>query len=495
MPPRCVALCATCCRAGRAGRHWLLHAGVLRVVIATGWSYSAGDNGARTDVTARGESGLRLTAVGAVRVGVAAGVFGEFVDLLSGFTEATDSFGEAGVGQFGERIVSLWLAETALVGDFCRRQRPAVVEDHACEFRGTGQTLWLAHYISPYRRWLKNPSQSGEEGGRRGTLTPRGTDAPAMTDVAVLRKGTHGLGTEAYAAALRDRLGDTTVSLARTPSEERELVAEASVVTGSGIDEDLLAAAGDLELFACAYAGYGHLPMDALRERGVAVTNAAGIHAPSIAEQVLGYLLTFARNLHEGWRRQRNREYRHYQGRELGGSTVTIVGMGAIGHAVVDRLQGFDVDTIGVRYTPGKGGPTDDIVGVEDSPAVHDALARTDYLVLATPLTETTRGLVDEAAFDTLPPESVLVNVARGGVVDTDALVHAVRKQSIRGAALDVTDPEPLPEDHPLWNFENVLLTPHNAGHTPEHWNRLADILAANVPKLDSGEELRNRVD
>jgi phosphoglycerate dehydrogenase-like enzyme len=316
----------------------------------------------------------------------------------------------------------------------------------------------------------------------------------ADPDVLVLRRGTHGLPMADYTETLRERLPDFDIAHARTPQEERELVEHARVVTGCSIDEDLLARAEDLELFACAYAGYGHLPMDALRERGVAVTNAAGIHAPSIAEQVLGYLLTFARNLHEGWRRQQHREYRHYQAHELGGSTVTVVGMGAIGHAVVQRLQGFDVDTIGVRYTPEKGGPTDEVVGFDDE-AVHDALARTDYLVLATPLTETTRGLVDQAAFDTLPPESVLVNVARGGVVETDALVSAIQNQSIRGAALDVTDPEPLPEDHPLWTFENVLLTPHNAGHTPEHWGRLADILATNLPRLDADEPLENRVD
>jgi phosphoglycerate dehydrogenase-like enzyme len=314
-----------------------------------------------------------------------------------------------------------------------------------------------------------------------------------MTDVAVLRKGTHGLPMDEYAASLRERLPGRDVRLARTPHEERDLVADAPVVTGCSIDTDLLDAAGDLNLFACAYAGYGHLPLEELESRGVAVTNAAGIHAPSIAEQVLGYLLTFARNLHEGWRRQRNREYRHYQARELGGSTVTTVGMGAIGHAVVERLQGFGVDTIGIRYTPEKGGPTDEVIGFDDQ-GFHDALARTDYLVLATPLTDTTRGLIGEAEFHTLPPESVLVNVARGGVVETDALVHALRKQAIRGAALDVTDPEPLPEDHPLWNFENCLLTPHNAGHTPEHWPRLADILAENLRRLDAGEELTNRV-
>jgi phosphoglycerate dehydrogenase-like enzyme len=314
-----------------------------------------------------------------------------------------------------------------------------------------------------------------------------------MVDIVVLRRGTHGLPMDEYAAELRERLPDRDIALARTPQEERKLVADAPVVTGVGIDEELLDAAEGLELFACAYAGYGHLPMDALRERGVAVTNAAGIHAASIAEQVLGYVLTFARDLHEGWRRQQNREYRHYQARELGGSTVTVVGLGAIGHAVVQRLQGFDVDTIGVRYTPEKGGPTDEVIGF-DPADFHDALARTDYLVLATPLTDTTRGLVDEAAFSTLPPESVLVNVARGGVVDTDALVASIRRQGIRGAALDVTDPEPLPEDHPLWTFENVVLTPHNAGHTPEHWPRLADIVAENVPRLGTDEDLKNRV-
>ncbi|MFB6271116.1 MAG: D-2-hydroxyacid dehydrogenase [Halobacterium sp.] len=315
-----------------------------------------------------------------------------------------------------------------------------------------------------------------------------------MTDIAVLRRGAHGMPASDYADALRERLPAYDVELARTPAEERDLIADARIVTGTSIDAGQVQQAENLELFACAYAGYNHLPLDALRDAGVAVTNAAGIHAPSIAEQVLGFLLTFSRRLHEGWRRKQNREWRHYQAYELKDSTVTVVGLGAIGHAVVERLEGFDVDTIGVRYTPEKGGPTDEVVGFEED-AVHDAFARTDYLVLATPLSETTRHLVDDDAFETLPPESVLVNVARGAVVDTDALVGAVQRESIRGAALDVTDPEPLPEDHPLWNFENVLITPHNAGHTPQHWERLADILAANAPRLDTDEPLENRVD
>jgi phosphoglycerate dehydrogenase-like enzyme len=258
----------------------------------------------------------------------------------------------------------------------------------------------------------------------------------------------------------------------------------------------LLERAQNLELFAAASSGIGRLPQEQLRERGVVVTNASGIHAPGIAEQVLGKMLTFARRLHEGWRRQQDNQWRHYQAGELKGSTVTIVGLGSIGQEVATRLQGFDVHSIGVRYTPEKGGPTDEVIGFDDG-AFDDACARTDYLVIACPLTDETRGLVDREALITLPPEAVVVNVARGPIVDTDALVWAIRDGAIGGAALDVTDPEPLPSSHPLWDFDNVLITPHMGGHTPQHWSRLADILAENVRLHESATDatpLRNQV-
>ena len=317
-----------------------------------------------------------------------------------------------------------------------------------------------------------------------------------VPDIVVLREGTHGLSAGEYADDLRERLPNHDVRHARTRAEELKLVERAPIVTGVRIEEEHLDRAEEIKLFACAFAGYGHLPMDELEAQGVTVTNAAGIHAPSIAEQAIGGILTFARRLHEGWRRTRNAEWRHYQAYELTGSTVTVVGLGAIGKATVQRLQGFEVETIGVRYTPSKGGPTDEVIGFDEEP-FHDALSRTDYLVIACPLSETTRGLIGREEFVTLPPEAVLVNVARGGIVDTDDLVWALRKQYLRGAALDVTDPEPLPAEHPLWNLENVLITPHNAGHTPRHWDRLADILAENVERIEETgryDDLRNQV-
>ncbi|WP_227356416.1 D-2-hydroxyacid dehydrogenase [Haladaptatus salinisoli] len=315
-------------------------------------------------------------------------------------------------------------------------------------------------------------------------------------DILVLRSDTHGLPADAYADLLADRLPNHRVRLARTPAEERELIRGARVVSGVDIDESLLERAENLRLFAGVAAGYDHLPLETLAEMDVAVTNASGIHAPNIAEQVLGYVLTFSRRLREGWEREKRREWRHYQAGELKGSTVTVVGLGAIGEAVVERLGGFDVHTVGVRYTPEKGGPTDEVIGFERE-AFHEALSRTDYLVVAAPLTDATRKLVSDEEFRTLPPNATVINVGRGKIIDSDALLSAIQKNQIDGAALDVTDPEPLPADHPLWRFENVAITPHNAGHSPKHWDRLADIVAGNVELLaETGtvDELENVV-
>jgi len=312
-----------------------------------------------------------------------------------------------------------------------------------------------------------------------------------MPDVVVLNQKIHGMEPAAYAAAIREAAPDHEVAYAATRKEARSAVPGVPVVTGHTAESDLLAAADALELFACTYAGTDHLPRETLRDRGIAVTNAAGVHGPNVAEHAIGAVLSFARRFHVARRRAERREWRHYQARDLAGATVTVVGMGAIGTAILDRLDPFGVERAGVRYTPAKGGPADEVLGFDD---LEEVLARTDYLVLACPLTDETRGLVGAAELETLPPDAVVVNVARGAVLDQAALVAALRDNGIRGATLDVTDPEPLPEEHPLWSFENVLLTPHNAGHTPRYWERRAEILAANLDRRARGEKLQNRV-
>lgn len=306
-------------------------------------------------------------------------------------------------------------------------------------------------------------------------------------DVVVLRKNTEGLSTAAYADVIRDKLPDLDVAHAATPHQERQLIESAPIATGVSLSEDLLERAENLRLFVAASSGCNHLPVEEMTNRGIVLTNAAGIHAPGIAEQALGYCLMFARQIHEGLERKGNHEWRHYKAGEFTGSTVTVVGLGAIGTAFVKRLQGMDVHTIGVRYTPEKGGPTDEVIGFGGE-MFHEALSRTDYLVLSTPLTDTTRNLIGTAELNTLPPRAHVINVCRGGVVDTDALLAAIQAEDISGVALDVTDPEPLPPDHQLWKMGNVVITPHMGGHTPNHWDRLAEILSANVKQLEAGE-------
>ncbi len=319
----------------------------------------------------------------------------------------------------------------------------------------------------------------------------------AAPDIVVLRAKAHGLGSEALVHALRDRLPDHDIWRARTPQDERRYVANAPVVVGQTISEALLEQATSLQLFACASAGTGRLPMDALAARGIAVTNASGVHVPNAAEHVIGAMLVFARRFHAAWQRQQRREWRHFAAfGQLAGSTATVLGLGPIGGSIVERLHAFEVETIGVRYTPSKGGPTDEVIGFE-ADALHQALARTDYLIIACPLTETTRGLIGASELMTLPTSAVIVNVARGPIVDTDALVEALQHRDIHGAALDVVDPEPLPEDHPLWRLGNVLLTPHHAGYTKRYWSRLADLIARNlrrVEKTGAYADLENQV-
>jgi phosphoglycerate dehydrogenase-like enzyme len=307
-------------------------------------------------------------------------------------------------------------------------------------------------------------------------------------EILVRRQGVHGIPAASCADALRERLDEHVIRHAKTPDEETEAIVDADVIVGLEMQRSLLEHANDLQLFAGMYAGTDHLPLDALAEHGVSVTNATGVHAPNAAEQAVGSMLGFSRRLHEAARAD---QWEPLSPDEFAGSTVTIVGLGAIGAGIATRLEPFDVTTIGVRRTPESGGPTDEVLGPD---RLHDALARSEFVVLCCPLTESTRGLIDAEALATLPPNAVIVNVARGEVIETNTLVEGLRRGRVGGAILDVTDPEPLPDAHPLWGLDNVLVTPHSAGSTPKYYDRLADIIADNVDRLAAGEPLRNRV-
>lgn len=305
-----------------------------------------------------------------------------------------------------------------------------------------------------------------------------------MVDILVLNDVMHGIPSESCAATLSDRLPDTEVVHADSPTVMDEALPDARIVVGDSLNEEELDRAESLEWFACTWAGVGHLDLEAFGARDIVVTNAAGVHGPNIAEHVIGWFLMIGRRLDEGIRRQRNHEWRHFQAvSELHGSTVCIVGLGAIGRTICRALDGFCVETIGVRYTPAKGGPTDSVYGFDE---IHTALSQSKYVVIACPLTKETRGLIGHEEFNLLSHDAIFVNIGRGPIVETDALVQALRSNSIHAAAVDVTDPEPLPPDHELWGLENAYITPHNAGHTPAYWDRLADIIERNLEHLEA---------
>ena len=312
----------------------------------------------------------------------------------------------------------------------------------------------------------------------------------AKTDILVLRRHIFGRDASEYADALRERMPDTEIVFPQTLSEERTHLQKAKVVTGPSLNEQDLSIADELELFAYTFAGTDYLDLELFEEYDVRVTNASGIPAANIAEYVIGAMIAGARDFPRAWRHQQQNTYRSFHTKDVAGSTIAVIGLGSIGKAIVQRLEGFEVNTIGVRYTPSKGGPTDEIHGFEN---VKDVAARSDFVILACPLTDQTEGLIDDEVLGVMKPESILVNVSRGAVVDTEALTKRLQRNHIGYAILDVTDPEPLPSDHPLWDLDNVFLTAHHAGDTPSYYDRLANLIKTNYESLPDGE-LTNEV-
>jgi phosphoglycerate dehydrogenase-like enzyme len=171
---------------------------------------------------------------------------------------------------------------------------------------------------------------------------------------------------------------------------------------------------------------------------------------------------------------------------ELAGKTVLIVGYGSIGRSIEERLTPFGVHFLRIARTPKP--------GVEPVNRLHDLLPAADVIVLIVPFTPETRHLIDAAAIARMKQGALLVNAARGPVVDTDALVQALMEKRIR-AALDVTDPEPLPPGHPLWSAPNLLLTPHVGGSSPLYMSRAFDLVGEQVKRFAKGEPLKNIVE
>ena len=297
---------------------------------------------------------------------------------------------------------------------------------------------------------------------------------------------------------LRGQLpGDWTVSVGIEGTEEAaiEAVADADVVFVTSripVTRAVIEAAPDLAVIAKIGTGIDNVDLEAAAEAGVPVTYTPGHNALSVAELTLGLILATARRFTEarrtveagGWRDEVT------LGTRLSGSTVGIVGFGNVGKRVGTLLGGFDVDVL--VYDPYVHTIDAELVGGENAP-FDRLLAESDVVVINAELTDETRGMIGERELGSMKESAILVNTARGPIVETDALVAALRAGEIAGAGLDVFETEPLGADAALLEFDNVVLTPHVAGTTSESRAETIDRLAANVLAILEGEPVPDR--
>lgn len=233
------------------------------------------------------------------------------------------------------------------------------------------------------------------------------------------------------------------------------------------------------------YAGLDHMPLALLGERGVTVTNGTGINAVTIAEYVVMGMLTVAKGYREVVRAQDRHEWLLDSPgkRELLGSKALLLGMGAIGSLIDARLAAFGVEVTKVRRSPAPGALLPD--------QWRARLGEFDWVILAVPATPETDTMIGAAELAAMKPEAVLINIARGGVVDQDALVAALREELIHAAFLDVTTPEPLPADHPLWDLPNAHVTMHLSGRAQDKmFARSVERFLRNLERYRAGETL-----
>ena len=251
-----------------------------------------------------------------------------------------------------------------------------------------------------------------------------------------------------------------------------------------------LASATKLEWLNSAFAGVDWLPLEALRARGIALTNGSGINAVTVAEFAVLGMLAIARDYRAVAGAQDRGEWLEdaREPRELSGTRALLLGYGAIGSAIGERLDAFGVEVVPVRSRADEGA-----LGPDEW---RDRIGTFHWVILTLPATDETRGMVGAEELSAMKPEAVLLNLGRADCIDQPALIEALRDRQIAAALLDLTDPEPLPPGHPLWSLDNAHITMHRAGlPNPATRARAAERFLANCERFLAGEEMEAAVD
>ena len=277
-------------------------------------------------------------------------------------------------------------------------------------------------------------------------------------------------------------------------------IADAEVMVGWQLNLEQFRAAQKLKWIHATTAAVHQLLFPELVASNVRVTNSTEIHGPVVAEHAIALIFALAKGLPQAVRYQAERHWAQQdlwssnaRPRELAGATLGVIGLGAIGRECVRLAKAIGMRVVAVREHPERGSEGSDRVV---SPAqLDEVLSQSDYVLLAAPLTPKTKTLFNDAAFQQMRAEGCFLNVSRGALVDEGALSRALKAGTIRGAALDVFQTEPLPADSSLWELENLLITPHTAALTGRLWERHFFRISENLRRFESGKALLGEVD
>jgi phosphoglycerate dehydrogenase-like enzyme len=278
------------------------------------------------------------------------------------------------------------------------------------------------------------------------------------------------------------------------------LIGEADAAFSSQIHQPQLAAARRLRWIHSPAAGVGGMLYPEMRRAPIVITNSRGMAANTMAEHVIAVTLVLFRRLHVAMRRQAERAWAQDEiaapppNRSIAGARVLVVGLGAIGSAAAARFAALGAAVTGIRRRPDGTKPLS-VTEVAGPDRLLDLLPAADVVLIAAPQTADTRRLIGPAELAAMKRDAILVNVSRGGLVDEPALIEALRRGRIGGAALDVFEHEPLASGSPLWALPNVFITPHTSGFRPDHWDAATDLFAENLRRFEDGRALLNVVD
>lgn len=279
-----------------------------------------------------------------------------------------------------------------------------------------------------------------------------------------------------------------------TKDSNQEDYLDAEIIIGQP-NRKYLKMAQELKWLQVTSAGADHVADVSLYNSDkVILTNASGVYGKPIAEHVFAMILSFNRNLMQY---ERNRQKSQWDPispvRDFYGSTLCIIGLGDIGREVAIRGKAFGAKVLAVKRTVGDCPSYVDMLYSTDE--IDQVLPQADYLVLALPNTPETKGILSAETIARLKPGAFVVNVGRGTAICQEALIRALQEGKLAGAGLDVTDPEPLPAENPLWKMSNVIITSHTSGSSPGNWKRHANLIQENLSRYVEGKPLVNKVD